>query len=421
MSIATLLGFKQSLDTIRSAPSQPRLIEWIESPRIKEDPQPELVDGAVFEPGKCYFALRLAGLHLKDARRYAQQVLPLCVCLAEFRRGGNRETVPFSLGPDTIRQRLQNAQPDKKSEDQLQSGWVELRDIEIIRPTPVSQANVEAFIGVYAVPGDDIAKTLLNAMGTISQAFGGTLSPALAIAEKVYDGFTSLLGVKGVTPEVEALHGNLLRKSGYLLVSNAPEDSPKKGKLFVSGGRLREGADTTSPLVRDFDYCLVSVQRLETLVDPNSIAPDLFATQWQEVIDAFDGESGTATAAFKKLQRAVYGSTQLIPRDRDALLAGYLVEYDKAVRVLGKEEAASAGTARGAVPEGVLGAISEFTEIYDAITADGKTVVSKQQEAELRSGSSAWKRASELRAALANQPVGLVSDRIFQAVQFMGG
>ncbi len=420
MSIATLLGFKQSLDTARSTPSQPRLVEWIENPRISEDPQPALVDGAPFEAGTCYFALRLAGLHLKDARRYAQQMLPLCVCLAEFRRGGKRETVPFSLGPDTIRQRLQVAQPDKKDDDKPRSGWVELRDIEIVRPTPVSQTNIEAFIGVYAVPGDDIAKTLLNVMGTISQAFGGTLSPALAIAEKVYDGFTSLLGVKGVTPEVEALHGNLLRKSGYLLVSNAPEDSPVKGKLFVSGGRLRHGAETTSRLVTDFDYCLVSVQRLETLVDANSTAPDLFGTQWQEVIEAFDGEPGTAAAAFRKLQRAVYGSTQLIPRDRDALVAGYLVEYDKAARVFGKEPA-PAGTTRGAVLDGVVGAVTEFTEVYEALTAGERASVSEQQKAELKSGSSAWKRASELLPALAKQPVGLVSDRIFQAVQFTGG
>src|SRR5262249_24992282 len=153
-------------------------------------------------------------------------VLPLCVCLAEFRRGGKRETVPFSLGPDTIRQRLKEMEPDKKDENKPRPGWVELRDIEIVPPSPVSQANVEAFVGVYAVPGDDIAKTLLNVMGTISQAFGATLTPALAVAEKVYEGFTSLLGVKGVTAEVEAVHGNLLRNSGYLLVSNAPEDSP---------------------------------------------------------------------------------------------------------------------------------------------------------------------------------------------------
>ena len=116
----------------------------------------------------------------------------------------------------------------------------------------MSLANLGAFIGLYSVPGDDVARTLLNVMGTISQAFGGALSPALGIAEKVYDGFTTLLGVKDVTPEVEALHGDMLSKSGYLLVSNAPENSPLKGKLFVSGGRLREGEQPDSALVTGF-------------------------------------------------------------------------------------------------------------------------------------------------------------------------
>lgn len=416
MSLTTLLGFKQSIDKIRSAPSQPRLVEWFENDRVTHDDLPGRVDGRPFEPGGCYFALRLAGLHLTDSRRYTQKVLPLCVCLAEFNRAGKRETVPFSLGPDTIRQKLQLTQPDAGDEDKPQSAWVELRDIEIIPPTPVSQANVEAFFGVYAVPGDDIAKTLLNVMGTISQAFGGALSPALAVAEKVYDGFTSLLGQKEVTPAVEALHGNLLRNSGYLLVSNAPEDSPLKGKLFVSKGRLRHGADPASRLVTEFDYCLVSVQRLDSLVETTGTAPDLFGPLWQEVIEGFGGDPSAAANAFKKLQRAVYGSAQLIPRDRDALIAGYLVEYQKAAQVFGAEAEPGRGMSRGGELDSVVSAAAEFPGVYEALVAGDGSQLDERQKDELRSGSTAWKRASELFPSLAEQPTGRVSDRIVQAV-----
>jgi len=412
-SILNLLGFKKAVELVRGAKSVPRLIEWIDTSRIKDDPQPELVDGKEFKPGDCYFELRLAGLHLKDSRRFTEQVLPLCICLAEFKQGGKLQAIPFSLGPDTIRQKLQTSKPADGSGNGQQpvSGWVELRDIEIVRPTPVSQSNVEAFIGLYSVPGDDIARTLLNVMGTISQACGVALSPAISVAEKVYDGFTTLLGVKGVTPEVEALHGSLLKRSGYLLVSNAAENSELKGKCLVSGGRLR---DSNSSLVTDFDYCLLGVQRRETVIEITSTAPDMFGTYWSEVIDAFGESAEAADKAFKRLRRIIYGSTELIARDRDALLAGYLVEYKKAAEVLAPATAPVL-VSRGAVMDRLLGATTRFEPLYTALTEEPQPAEAEQRSASA-SNTSAWARAARFRPEFAGQPVGLVADTIMQAL-----
>jgi hypothetical protein len=417
MSIASLLGFKSAMEKARGAETVPRLVDPIDAARIRHDPQPDLVDGKPFVPGECYFGLRLAGLHLKDSRRFAQQVLPLCVCLAEFRVAGKPQTVPFSLGPDTIRQRLREVEspPAPKDEARLRPGWVELRDIEIVRPTPMSLANLQTFIGLYAVPGDDVARTLLNVMGTISQAFGGALSPALGVAEKVYDGFTTLLGVKGVTPEVEALRGQMLATSGYLLVSNAPENSPLKGKLFVTGGRLREGEEPDSALVTGFDYCLLGIQRRETVIDVNSTAPDLFGTHWSQVIEAFETSDGAAATTFKKLQRTIYGSPDLIARDRDALLAGYLVEYNKAAQVFGKP-AEGQLRGRGVGTATIESAFSSISPLYEALTTDQPAEIGGKERETLRSGSSAWARAAELRLALGTQPAGSVADAIMSAL-----
>lgn len=412
MGILDLLGFKKGVDAIRGAKTVPHLIEWIDASRIKDDRQPDLVDGKEFKAGDCYFGLRLAGLHLKDSRRFTKEVLPLCVCLAEFKQGGKAQAVPFSLGPDTIRQKLETARadPGAKDDDRPVPGWVDLHDIEIVRPTPVSQANVSAFIGLYSVPGDDIAKTLLNVMGSISQACGIALSPAVGVAEKVYDGFTTLLGVKGVTPEVEALHGSLLSRSGYLLVSNAPENSPVKGKLEVSGGRLR---DAQSALVTDFDYCLVGVQRRETLLESTGTAPDLFGAEWAQVIDGF-GEPGAADKAFKRLQRIIYGSTDLIARDRDALLAGYLVEYKKAAEVLGPPVDAGPKS-KGIGSDKVLEAVNPFSSLYKALNGKSKIELAVDR-AMLDSGANAWKRAAEFRPDFVKHPPGAVADAIIRAL-----
>jgi hypothetical protein len=413
-SILTLLGFKQAIEEVRGAKSIPRLVEWIDAARIKDDPQPELVDGKEFEAGDCYFGLRLAGLHLKDSRRFAQQLLPLCICLAEFKQGGKPQAVPFSLGPDTIRQRLQAAQPVSGTKDDAQPrpGWVELRDIEIVRPTPMSQANVAAFIGLYSVPGDDIARTLLNVMGTISQACGGALSPAMGVAEKVYDGFTTLLGVRGVTPEVEALHGSLLKKSGYLLVSNADENSPLKSKLLVSGGRLR---DSNSSQVTDFDYCLLGVQRHETLIEATNTAPDLFGTYWSEVIEAFDDSAEAAGKAFKRLQRIVYGSTDLIARDRDALIAGYLLEYKKAAEVLAPAAEAAVKSKGPGGSDKILGVAAKFPPLYAALVEKQKPEIELDRSL-FGSGANAWTRAARLRPEFIKLPPGAVADAIMNAL-----
>jgi hypothetical protein len=412
-SILTLLGFKQAIEKVRGAPSVPRLVEWIDASRIKDDPQPDLVDGKELKPGDCYFGLRLAGLHLKDSRRFAERVLPLCICLAEFKQAGKSQAVPFSLGPDTIRQKLKTTQSaaGAKDDEQPVSGWVELRDIEIVRPTPMSQANVEAFIGLYSVPGDDIARTLLNVMGTISQACSLALSPAINVAEKVYDGFTTLLGVKGVTPEVEALHGSLLSKSGYLLVSNAAEDSPLKGKCLVSGGRLR---DSNLSLVTGFDYCLLGVQRRETVIETTNTAPDLFGTYWSQVVDAFGESTDAADKAFKRLQRIIYGSTDLIARDRDALLAGYLVEYKKASEVLAPP-VEPALKSKGAGTDKILSAAAKFPPLYAALTEKHKLGIQVDRSLP-DSGANAWTRAAKFRSDFVKQPAGLVADAIMRAL-----
>ncbi|UVC12305.1 hypothetical protein IHQ71_29195 (plasmid) [Rhizobium sp. TH2] len=416
MSLWDLFSFKKAVDTARKASGAqtvPRLVEWIDAERIRHDRDPELVDGKTFTPGDCYFTLRLSGLHLADSRRFAVKVLPLFLCLAEFRSRGKPQTVPFSLGPNTIRQRLKEIQPDAPENEKARPGWVELRDIEIVRLMPVSLNNLQAFVGLYAVPGDDIARTLLNVMGSVSGALGGALAPALAVAEKVYSGFNELLGIDGVTPQVEALHGGLLKQSGYLLISNAPENSPHKGKLFVSGGRLRTGEAADSPLVTDFDYCLLAVQRRETIIDASGTAPDLFGTQWEEVIESFNGADGAATNSFRKLQRTIYGS-ELIARDRDAALAGYLLEFDKAAKVFGKPTEAAGLTRGGEEGHDLLSAVSGIPQIYGPLVEQSSLSLTTDEREALRSGESAWKRAAQLRNELANRDgsAGDVADAI---------
>ena len=100
-----------------------------------------------------YFGVRLSGLHMVDARRFATQQLPLCVCLAEFVSMAVSAAPYLSLliGPDVIRQKLKEA--GVKDEDQPKPAWIELRDLTVVRPTPVNEANLSLYAGLFSVPG----------------------------------------------------------------------------------------------------------------------------------------------------------------------------------------------------------------------------------------------------------------------------
>lgn len=133
-------------------------------------------------------------------------------------------------------------------------------------------------------------------------------------------------------------------------------------------------------------------------------------------MEAFKGSDGAALDAFRKLQRTIYGS-ELIARDRDALLAGYLLEFDKAARVFGKPKETEGLTRGASGDDDPLSAVSKIPQIYGPLSKRGTFKLSDKETDELRSGATAWARAAALRIELskANKPAGSVADTIMRA------
>jgi hypothetical protein len=307
---------------------------------VEDDPFDELVKGDRFEPGGCYFSVRLAGLHLVDARRLASEVLPLCVCLADFTYDGQPRSVPFSIGPDVLRQRLSQAGVDAKAAE-AKPAWVELNDLRVVKPTPVNVDNLSIYAGLFSVRGNDFVKTLLNVVGNVGSAFGAgaALGPGLKVAETVYDSIGTLLGMNDVEQEVAALNGTALTSSGYLLVAKAPPQTADPGKLRVVKGRLcwpTEG-ERKGERVIEFDYCLLALEYFKTVIEPASgIAPVLFSEPWKAVMAALGAKQREVAAdAYDRLQAAIMTSPDLIEADRVALLGGYLNLYDRYLALKG--------------------------------------------------------------------------------------
>lgn len=301
------------------------------SDRVVEDPFPELVDGRKFVSGGSYFGIRLAGMHVKDARQFGTELFPLFVSLAEFKQRGQSRTLPFSIGPHEFMDALKTA--GAITDDKPPSGWIERRNVPVVPPTPVGVGNLSLFVGLYSVPGSDVVRTLLDVVGDLSKTAGtfmptaAVAGPALDIARAVYTGFGSLVGLNSVQALVQAEDGRALPStgSGYLVVANAPPGTLEREKMVVRDGKLCR--DKT--MVTDFDYCLVAVERYATVLEEASqIAPDLFDAEWTEVLQALakDGPEA-AKEPMRKLMAAVRGTPALIDSDRTAAMTAYLQRY----------------------------------------------------------------------------------------------
>lgn len=306
----------------KSAPTERKVADMLAKGGVENDRFPTRVSGDKFEAGTTYFGLRLSGIHLVDARHFATERLPLCVCLAEFQTGGERRSIPFSIGPDVIRKRLQGAGIN----DTGKSAWIELRDITIVRPTPTNDGNLSLYTGLFSVPGDDLVKTLLNVVGTVGTALANpAVGAAMKVSETVYDSFGSLLGYNQVEQEVAALIGNALTEqgSGYLLVADvAPKDFDLT-KARVKDGRLcwPSGQHDGNP-VTEFDHLLLALERFDTVAEKGTgLAEALFGQPWAAVRNATRPE--TATEALEKLRDAIAASSDLIEDDRLKLLTAY--------------------------------------------------------------------------------------------------
>lgn len=315
---------------VKAAPVERRVADMITNPAgVTDDKFPDRVDGKSFEPGMSYFGIRLAGFHMVDARRFAERRLPLCVCLVEFEHDGQRRTVPFSIGPDIIRRKLSEA--GIKDGEGAAPAWIELRDLTVVRPTPVNEANVSVYAGLFSMPQSDLVKTLLNVVGTVGTALGQpAVSGGLKVAETVYDSFGAFLGLGEVEELTAALIGNALTAtgSGYLLIAKAgPEEfDPRRGR--VVSGRLHWPLDRNGgKAVVQFDHALLALEQYDTIIQKGTgLAPALFQSQWSAVLKAPHDQ---AKAMLGRLQDAIAASPDVTEADRIALIGGYSLTFER--------------------------------------------------------------------------------------------
>jgi hypothetical protein len=413
----------QKADEVRRAPVQRKEAVMLPPERVKDDPYPKLVDGQKFQSGGSYFGVRLAGLHVVDARQFGSQRFPLFVSLAEFKQRGQDRSVPCTVGPREIIGKLRSAGAMK--DDKPDPGWIELRDLSMVPPTPVGVGNLSLFVGLYSVPGNDVVRTLLDVVGNLSKTAGAiapaavaVVNPALDVAKTVYAGFGSLIGLDALQALAQAQSGRALpgTGSGYLVVANAAPNTLTKENVMVCGGKLCRG----DSMITDMDYCVVAIERYSTVLEEaTGIAPDLFDADWTEVLKVLSGENpGSAKEPMRKLMASIRGTPALIDADRTAAMTAYLQRYTEELALVKKVDDVTRGA--GDALAGALGSARDQLAGGNPIAAEKLSAVFELVDAARRKERASLAAvAAEARVALQKVGVGgddAVADALLRAV-----
>lgn len=284
----------------------------------------------VFEPDKSYFQIRLAEMFLHEKTVYGRGFVPLCVLLTDFiyaaaGREAQRQTFPFYASNQIL-----------GLDKYVGREYVELYDTKIMGPIPYLGDDVGLFVGLFRSQVSNLAASLFKFAENIVSAFDVTkFSSFLNIARPLSTGLADLLGLK----EVEYLLGrrddfsdkpkNVRQfREGYLVYINCPENDPAVKNLWVRDGRLVTGPDEKNlKPFRDFDFCLVHLEHLETRNDYRTFP---FYKLWEEARSAiWDGKENIAESKMLELYKDLALSPDLTQTHRYNLILSFKTNFEQ--------------------------------------------------------------------------------------------
>ncbi|MDD2903823.1 MAG: hypothetical protein PHU44_15460 [Syntrophales bacterium] len=285
----------------------------------------------VFEPDKSYFQIRLAEMFLRESTVYGMGYVPLCVLLSDFLyaepgKETKRQTFPFYAGNQIL----------KGLEQYVGKAYVELFDTKVVGPIPYIGADVGLFVGLFRSQVSNLAASLFKFAENIVSAFDVTkLSTFLEIARPLSAGLADILGLD----EVDYILGqrndfydkpNDVRqfREGYLVYINCPEDHSAIKNLRVKDGRLVTGPDKTSVTpFRDFDFCLLRIECLETRNDYRTFP---FFKLWDEARGAiWEGKEPIAESKILELYKELALSPDLTQTHRYDLIRVFKANFEQ--------------------------------------------------------------------------------------------
>lgn len=282
--------------------------------------------GAPFRPDRQYFQVRLNEMYLAYQRQWFKTFLPMAVVISEFWYDGQRQAMPFVVGPETFKA------DNKKVLDVPRQGRL-LQDTRVAGLHPYRGGPLTLSVVLYQVQQDDYLRNMLGLVEKVTGVLdlATNVSSYLDLAWVILDGVESLFDsgqvqpVLGVRREFDPDDDDVF--PGYYAMVNAPEAQLDPGHLWVQDNGLLRGPDreTAEPL-RDADYVLYSVGQSDTRSDVQSLP--LFEQQQRVMVEAAkDFES--AKSNMLSLYQAMIVSPDLTETDVETLSDRWIAEMVK--------------------------------------------------------------------------------------------
>jgi hypothetical protein len=225
----------------------------------KRLPAQQVYDGYEEEPienDQAYFVLRVKEMYLQHTRVLWRKFYPMLHGSVKY---GNREDLSVT-GPGQLKE-LGDSNLDR----------VINLNHRIAGPIPYKGDDVTVVVGLYAVPGQDATKALIDTVGKLAALGGVALGQALEVTNVVKSGVEGILGMDQTSlslgVEDTFYKGNPFRSGLYVGIS-APSSQVNLNELWLRDGQLIKGKDPIvgKPYV-DYDYMIFEVERRPSRTD----------------------------------------------------------------------------------------------------------------------------------------------------------
>jgi hypothetical protein len=225
----------------------------------KQLPARQVVNGgrdALIEDDQAYFVIRLKQMYLYYSRKLWRAYHPMLYCYVQH---GKREEQAIA-GPGQLK--------DMTDSDLSR---VLLLNHRLVGPIAFKGEDVVLQVGLYSVPGEDIAKTLVSSLSTIAGLIGPGVAPALEIANVVKAGVENIAGLASTRLQLgveDTFFQNNKLREGYYVGISAPAAEVNLNQLWLADDQLKQGAiESISQPYQSHDYMIIEIEKLNNRKD----------------------------------------------------------------------------------------------------------------------------------------------------------
>lgn len=202
-----------------------------------------------FDNDEAYFLVRLKEMYLRNSRIVLRKYYPMLHSYAAY---SGLETHSIS-GPGQLREL------GDRNLERLVNLNTRLTDI-----TPYKGGDVDVLMGLYAVPGHDAGKVLIDTLSSVASLAGLVVGQAAQIAGLVKSGVEGILGLDKTSLLLgirDTFYSGNPFRSGHYVGVNGPASSIKLDQLWLRGGQLYVGPDPVRARPYDeYDYMVVELE-----------------------------------------------------------------------------------------------------------------------------------------------------------------